>query len=160
MSLLEILRDRFFYDIETGEFAYKKSVGRNTAGTKAGTLHSTGYVHIGINGKTYKAHRLAWLWSFGSFPTRELDHINGIRSDNKMSNLRLATSSQNKQNVRNRKRQSQTGFIGVVAERSKFRAEISVDGKRKRLGTFETAEMAFAAYAQARANQHTHFVGG
>src|SRR5258706_15140940 len=98
--LLEVLT----YDPETGQFFKRDKV--------AGHLNSKGYRRIFIDGRHYRAHRLAWFYMRRRWPRREVDHINGDRDCNKISNLRLATSSQNGHNKPPSKR-NKSGFKGV-----------------------------------------------
>jgi hypothetical protein len=96
----ERLRQLLHYDPERGVFTWlsrpaERSWNTRFAGTRAGTINGLGYVVIGILGRRYKAHRLAWLYVHGEWPGRELDHINCDKSDNRIANLRPATRSQN-----------------------------------------------------------------
>lgn len=128
------------------------------AGDEAGTGHHSGYVHVCIGGRSYLAHRIAWLLAMGGMPAAQIDHINGDRADNRLCNLREATPSQN---MHNRKFQSNntTGFTGVVHHKGKFGASIKLRGKRTYLGYFYTAEEAGAAYQAASRKYHGDFAG-
>ena len=95
----DLLQDLFDYNQDTGEFIRRVSVGsRGQAGAVAGSVDGHGYVDIMINRKLYKAHRLAFLYMGGSFPLEEVDHINGVRGDNRWANLRPVTRQENMQN--------------------------------------------------------------
>lgn len=120
----------------------------------AGCKHHDGYIVIGLDYALWLAHRLAWLYMTGSFPSGLLDHKNGDRSDNRWSNIREASRAQNSQNTR-RKRGHSCGYKGVSRSNKckRFRAVITVDGKQIRLGNFATPEQANKAYAEA-ARQH------
>ena len=97
------------------------------------------------------AHRVAWMIHNGDIPDgMVIDHINGIRGDNRISNLRLATRSQNA--VNSGMRSSNTsGQKGVYMNKQvgKWVAEIKVDGRRKRIGTFSDIDEAAVAYQMA-----------
>jgi len=114
----------------------------------AGCLDPNGYIYIAIDKKDYAAHRIAWIYVHGEEPSGELDHINLVKSDNCIKNLRIATHAQN---CANRKRRSDntTGYKGVYRERGKYRSYIVVQGRNHRIGTFHTPEEAARAYADA-----------
>ena len=150
--LLELLS----YDSETGAFVWLKdpSSGTKRAGKKAGTL-CNGYVRICIDGKFYYAHRLAWLYVHGCFPTGIVDHANGDKGDNRIGNLRLVSNSQNLQNQR--KPQGSNPSLGVSKHGHRgWRARIKIDGKRIHIGTFASPEIAQAAYMAAKRNHHIY----
>jgi hypothetical protein len=144
------------YEPVSGIFRWRVKRGRAAAGDVAGSVSAYGYTVIKIDGRPYFAHRLAWLWANGSFPTSDIDHINGVRTDNRPSNLRLATRSQNIANSRLSNRNS-SGLKGVRcdarAKKRKWTARIVVNRKEIYLGSFTNAETAHAAYcAAAREN--------
>lgn len=89
-------------------------------------------------------------------PTNEIDHINGVKDDNRFSNLREATRGQNTRNSKTRK-DSSVGLKGVSPDRGKFRARITLNGVRIYLGTFATKEEAFEAVRAARRELHKEF---
>jgi hypothetical protein len=98
-----------------------------------------------------RAHRLAWLLTYGEWPTSKIDHKNGDRADNRLSNLRLADDHQNAWNGRPHS-DGKSGFKGVVylSKRNKpWQARIKFKGKGKSLGYFATAEEAHACYVDA-----------
>ena len=107
MALIEIrpltaewLRAVLDYDPKTGLFHWRIDRGGRKAriGALAGSFDATGYIQIMIDGKNYKAHRLAWLYVTGNWPIGDIDHLNGERANNRWSNLREATKSINQQN--------------------------------------------------------------
>ena len=150
------LKSILSYDPETGEFTWL--VSHKMAGKKAGTPTDSGYVQIGINGKVYIAHRLAWFYVYGEFPTNEIDHINGVRNDNRIENLRESSSSQNKCNT-GISRVNTSGFKGVSwhAISGKWQVHIGVGKKKKYLGLFPTAELASGAYNAKAVELHGEF---
>lgn len=152
-TLKEVLQ----YDAKTGLFTWKVSRGIVRAGTIAGTPHTHGYTHITLKGKRYFAHRLAWLYTHGSWPSFEIDHVNRLKSDNRLLNLREVTSSQNQQNRLLTKNNS-SGFKGVTwnKQKSKWWAKITVNHKKYHLGFFDTPEEASLAYQAGAIKLHTH----
>jgi hypothetical protein len=91
----EYLRALFAYDPETGKFARKIPYGSQAVGSEPGSLSPQGYRQIGVMGRTVPAHRLAWRYVHGVWPSGDVDHINGTRDDNRIVNLRDVTRSQN-----------------------------------------------------------------
>lgn len=117
------------------------------AGTEAGNVNNYGYLRVGILGIRYQLHRLIWLMVFGEVPD-QVDHIDGNRGNNVLSNLRAVDNQENNKNRRLHSNSS-TGYTGVHAEGGKFRARIRVDGKHFHLGTFDDLDGAVAARQQA-----------
>lgn len=146
------LREVLAYNFETGAFVWRRQLsGRRQAGVEAGFTKQDGYRRISIDCHNYPAHWLAWLYVHGQWPEICLDHINGDRADNRIANLRLATDSQNAQNqalARNRY------APGVSLTRGGFIAQIRVDGKRRYLGCFRTADEASQVYLKAKKKLH------
>jgi len=120
------------------------------AGKEAGRITPSGYIRLTLDGRFYYVHRLMWKMVHGTEPDGEIDHINGIRSDNRLRNLRVVTGSDNSKN-RSLSRANSTGHVGVVAVRGKYRAEISLGVKKHYLGTFSTIEEAVIARRKAQA---------
>lgn len=141
------------YNCETGDFIHKK---KRYAGKVAGTFAKTGYRQLMIDGKTMLAHRVAWAIVHGAWPDGDIDHINGERSDNRICNLRLATRSQNLQNIRKIRGDNRCGVTGVFfnAKHNKWQAQITSNGKGKYLGLFEDKSSAAQAYATAKRELH------
>ena len=153
----ERLREVLQYDAETGEFTWKVSC-RNSCkpGRVAGRIHK-GYRQICVGRRLYFAHRLAWLYQTGEWPKHQIDHINGVSSDNRFCNLREAT---NRQNQRNRRQlQSNTsGFKGVTRTKGgRWQAQIGANGRSNYLGLFATPEEAYAKYCDAAERLHGAF---
>jgi hypothetical protein len=118
-------------------------------GDIAGTLTSVGYNRVTINKEHYAAHRLIWVIHNGSIPVGfVVDHINGIRNDDRIENLRLATLSQNQQNRKFSKTELGKG-VSYEKARKKYRAQIMIAQKSTLIGRFNTAEEAHTAYCEA-----------
>lgn len=150
-----ILRERLNYDPLTGVFTHTRTRGGQRACTKAGYFGARdGYVRLLIFAKQYFAHRCAWLHVHGEWPPSELDHINGIRNDNRIANLRPTTRQGNMQNMRKALPTAAVPFLGVHPCGKKFRARISSGGKYLHLGVFATPEEAFSVYVEAKRRLH------
>lgn len=154
---LEVLNTLLHYDPETGEFRWKQ-LRRNqiSENSIAGHRHVSGYIHIKISGKVYKAHRLAYKMYYGIEPDDILDHIDMNRSNNRILNLRIATRSQNVANSKVRSH-SLTGVKGVCCISNRFRARIRFDKKEIFLGSYQTLEEAKSAYDKAAKEYYGEF---
>lgn len=149
------LRELLDYDAETGVFTWRESRGGSQSGGAAGFMNPKGYVRICISGKRYAAHRLAWLYVNGEWPSGEVDHLNGVRNDNRIANLRDATTSINQQNQRQaRTNNRSSGLLGVTRKRSKWQAQIETNGRNVFLGCYSTKEDAHLAYLKAKRERH------
>ena len=147
------------YDQETGLFKWKKARHGRQIGKIAGTKTHNGYIQICITtdkARAYLAHRIAWLYVYGEFPSMAIDHINGIKTDNRIVNLRLATTFQNAHNLRKHKSRSKSGLLGVCTEGNRYRARIRVHGKDITIGSFSTPEEAHNAYLEAKRKHHDY----
>lgn len=164
------------YDSETGSFTWKprgpahfSGNGEYTAerlakvwntkfsGTDAGTVLPTGYLHINVDKHRILAHRLAWLIMYGSFPAAQIDHINGCRTDNRISNLREATETINSQN-RRLQGHNTSGVVGVsyCSRKNRWRANIVIGRKQKHLGYFYLFDDAVKAREEAAVKYGFH----
>lgn len=153
---IDALKSLLRYDPETG-LIYWIAKGKGKIKKKAaGTLLHSGYLGICIGPKRWQAHRLAWALHHGAWPKDQIDHINGIKTDNRACNLREATNSQNGKNLKLSKA-NKTGIAGVTwsNHHQKYRAYIKVDHKQKYLGTFKTIEEA----AKARHDAEDQYFG-
>jgi hypothetical protein len=153
---VEQLKDTLDYDADTGVFVWKIRPSKAVrAGDVAGCVEKRiGYITIGIAGRVYKAHRLAWLYVYGSWPKGLIDHINGNKADNRIDNLRDVFADGNSQNVRKPNRRNKSGFMGVIWYQNKWRASMSVNGKSKWLGDYSTPEEAHQVYLEAKRKYH------
>lgn len=158
LLLQSILKTFLHYHPDTGVFTRVISRSSNAnAGEAAGSLHkATGYIHISINGKKYPAHRLAWLYVNGEWPDASIDHINRNKSDNRIANLRVATSAENQQN-RQKNKNNTSGIQGVYWDKrtSKWQAQIMLARKCIYIGRFKSIGAAVAARNAAKAKFHT-----
>ena len=152
------LKEISHYDPETGKFTWRvtmasKAIAGNTVGSK--TL--AGYLETQIFNKRYLLHRLAWLYVHGEMPDEHIDHINGIKDDNRLCNLREVTRFTNMQNMREPTKRNKQGLLGVSYDkfRNKFKAQIRINEKNTYLGRFDTAELAHEAYLSAKRQHHT-----
>jgi hypothetical protein len=158
MLTQEKLKSVVTYNPETGIFIREPCSNNSFKRVVTGSKDVAGYLLITINKYPYKAHRLAWLYVYGNFPTGALDHINGIKSDNRISNLRMCTKKQNGHN-RALNKNNTTGYRGVtfVKITKRYEARIKIDGKLKALGTYATAKEAGDAYIEYAKIIHGEF---
>lgn len=152
------LKKHLSYDPLTGYFTRNVSAGVSKQGSIAGTKHCLGYINIGLKGQIYPAHRLAWLYVYGEFPSGILDHINRVRHDNRIENLRCVTRSENGINVKLSKRNT-TGIkhVSYSEKTGKWYCQLSIKGVKKHKGPFDTKEDAAEA---AKTLQQTHHIIG
>lgn len=159
----ERLRSLLTYEPHTGLFRIACYRGvRRRAGDVAGAPNSAGYICVKVDGRKYQAHRLAWLYVHGVWPMGVIDHINGMRTDNRIANLREATRQQNKHNS-DVGANSKSGVRGVFwnAKRRKWQARVCLpNGKRQHLGYFYELEDATAAVTAAYQDIHGEFARG
>lgn len=143
------------YAPETGVFTWIKTLSNAAQrGKQAGTKHVDGRIYIGVGGKRYLAHRLAWMYVNRSFPNECVDHINGDNSDNRICNLREASHAQNMQNHRKARSDSNSKLIGAMPHQGKWRSDIVLHGRKTYLGVFDTKEDAHEAYVNAKRKLH------
>jgi hypothetical protein len=138
----EELRARLRYDPETGEFS-------RPDGGSVGCLNPEGYVAIRVARKQYRAHRLAWLYVTGSWPKNEIDHINRVRHDNRIANLRDVTRLENNDNRIAPPKPSGRPLGVDRGPEGHFRAKITCRGRRFDLGYYQTPEEAHEVYLRA-----------
>lgn len=155
----ERLRDLLHYDTDTGVFRRKVALsGVSKVGDIAGSYREKGYREVGVDGHRYPAHRLAWLYVYGHWPEDQVDHINGLTDDNRISNLREATHTQNSYNKGPTSRNT-SGVKGVSWDRKKrkWRAQCTVAGKQYHQGYFKNLVDAESAAKLFREINHGQF---
>ena len=152
----ELLHELF--SVSEGRLVRKLSAGGQLPGSIAGTIRLDGYRGVGIRRKYFFAHRLIWMMENGSFPANDLDHINGLKDDNRIENLRECTHLQNMQNIRKAPKTSSTGVLGVRLEArcktTPWRAMGWKNGKNVSIGYFRTIEQAHEAYINWKRATH------
>ena len=155
----EVLRAHLHYDQDTGVFTRKVATGgryRTAVGDVAGCANDQGYILISVQSHQYRAHRLAWLYTTGSWPTGEVDHRDGNRTNNRWANLRDVTTQINAQNKRNPMAHNKVGLLGVSWNKKDcaFTARLKVNGRYLSLGYYRTPEAAHEAYLKAKRSLH------
>lgn len=149
------LRELLHYNPETGVFTNRVNRGnRGKAGEVTGTKRPGGYVMVGVEGRVYYAHRLAWMYMGGGWPEQDIDHIDGDPSNNRFTNLRDVSTTVNCQNMRRAKTNSRTGVLGVSRHRKKYIVWICINKKRVYLGLYATEEAAAIAYIEQKRRHH------
>ena len=169
MITQEELKELVSYKAETGEMFWLprpremfksdrsfKHFNNRFAYSKAGSLCPKGYINIWLF-KSYKAHRLIWLYVNGEFPSKEIDHINGIKSDNRICNLRAVTLQENQKN-KSKPKSNTSGHVGVYWHKNNknWRAAICVNNKKIALGSFINIEDAIDARQKAEIKYGFH----
>lgn len=151
----ERLRNLFSYDEASGTLFWLVRKGKRRAGEAAGYTMRNGYVMVRVDTHFIPAHRLIWCFCNGTWPADEIDHKNGVRSDNRIDNLREATRSENLQNHGLSPRNT-SGFSGVTWEKRtrKWLVSIKVNKKRIHLGRFTNLAEAAVVRAEAKAKHH------
>ena len=151
------LIELFEFDEASGVFSPKRNLGRPSRSGECGRINAYGYREIGVDGRRYRAHRLAWLWTFGVMPSMEIDRINGVRDDNRPANLREVSPAVNRQNIQCARPRKKSGrLLGAFpAQRStKWRSIITAHGVVTYLGVFQTEREAHEAYMRAKTRLH------
>jgi hypothetical protein len=145
------------YDPTTGIFRWRVTNNGAEAGAVAGHLEkATGRRVVIVAKNRVREHRLAWLHYYGRLPTKDIDHIDGNPANNRISNLREASMSENLQNQKRAQSTNRSGYLGVSKNSSGggWSAVITANGKKHRLGTYRTPEEAHAAYLKAKRELH------
>jgi len=149
------VRELLDYDPLTGIFRWRANRNSALVGAVTGFTDTSGHLRIWIDGRKYAAHRLAWLYVYGEWPSAQIDHRDLNPKNNAINNLREASPAQNRWNARALR---EDGRKGVVARAGgKWEASIWASNKRHYLGRFDSAESAHAAYAAAAIKHHGDF---
>lgn len=153
----EFVRGLLDYDATTGILTWRvRRAGLAKKGSRAGCgTHWNGYRTLTLGNVQCQEHAVAWLHHYGTWPSEDLDHVNGDRADNRIANLRECSPAQNAQNLPVN-RDNKSGFLGVYRpkKKNKWRAQIKKDGVRHYLGDYFTPEEAHQAYLKAKAELH------
>lgn len=146
-ELIDRLKQLFHYDPDTGSIVRKVSRGNAKVGTVVGRPDTKGYLRVCVDGKDYKAHRLAWLMYYGEWPNDQIDHINGDKTDNRISNLRDCNTSLNCCNQHKARVNNKLGVQGVhQIGNNRYRATF----RGKHIGVYKTTNDAYKAYKEAK----------
>lgn len=148
------LRELVNYDPITGVFTWKAKRKRCSPDTRAGGQHPAGYVYIRLDDRAYAAHRLAWLYVYGTWPLLSIDHINRCKSDNRIENLREVTHTKNMQN----KTYRTAKLMGARKRNGRWVAELGFDGETYRMGRFDTPEEAHLLYLMLKQFAYNTFM--
>ena len=153
-----LLRELLDYDPVTGTFRWRMTRGGIRAGSVAGGFDDDGYRHIRVNRRRYRAHRLAWYYMHGTWPDGDIDHINGVPSDNRIDNLREASRAENLRNTGTPSTNT-SGLKGATWHKAsgKWRAQIVHDGQQIHLGLFRCKLDAHEAYKRKAKELHGEF---
>jgi hypothetical protein len=148
----EMLKEYLHYDPVTGIFTSFKN---KHIEKQAFYVSKNVYGKMKIYGKSYLFHRLAWLYVYGEFPKHNLDHINGLKNDNRIANLRECTYVENGENRKKCNKNNKTGYLGVFKYLDKYKAQIRIKGKGKLIGIYDTPEQASQAYLDEKRKHHS-----
>lgn len=158
----DYLKSILSYDELTGDFAWLVCKGRGVkVGMIAGRKGNDGYVGIGMDGKKYPAHILAWVYSYGSIPDGQIDHINHNRSDNRLDNLRDVTRKENQRN-RTLNKNNTSGFCGITktTKSERWQVQVGINGKSVYVGCFKSKDEAVKARDKAYKENNYHINHG
>jgi hypothetical protein len=155
---IDFVKHYLDYNADIGVLIWKRArSNRAPAGSKAGCLNTTGYLVAQIDGQLMYCHHLAWVLHYNEWPSKEVDHVNGVRNDNRIVNLRLASSNQNKFNMRLNVRNT-SGVKGVSWDdvRKKWAVSVKAGTKRYRR-RFVDLELAEFVAQEVRLKLHEEF---
>lgn len=157
----DFLKSVLDYNETTGVFTWKCGNSHTKEGDIAETILNKGYLGICINQKRYPAHHLAWLYVYGKFPDKQLDHINHIKTDNRIANLREVSNRENHQNMPiQQNNTSGNTSVYYIKSSKRWKASIKINGKDIHLGVFPTKEEAISARRNAEKNYKFHINHG
>lgn len=155
---ISYIRSLFKYDPASGILFWDVKRPKVVLGAEAGSTSSTGYKRVTVDGRSYKVHRIIWAIQTGEWPSSDIDHIDGVRDNNKWSNLRLASKSQNGMN-RKRTNSNTSGVKGVYwhSRASKWAAQVKLNRKVYYIGLFDSIDVAKEHVEKKRAELHCEF---
>jgi len=158
--MIQQLENLFDIDVENGKIFWKNPPKNHSdlIGKEAGFSTNNDYFRIKINGKSYRRGRLIFLYAYKRFPFPCIDHINGIKTDDRLKNLREATVTQNNWNHKFRKKTSNLP-MGIKKNKNRFVARISYNKKPINIGSFKTLEEAHQAYKLKRIELYGEYSG-
>lgn len=158
-------KDLLDYNPEDGNLRWRVPLGNfSRVGTVAGGMTNRGYIHVRVSGTKLLAHRIAWFLTHGTLPDH-IDHINGVKTDNRMANLRACTASENAMNRQRPSVLNTSGHTGVLWNQrlSKWTASIQFEKESSHLGVFSSKEDAIEAREKAfevlSSRMHPHTFG-
>lgn len=142
----KIAKSIFIYRPD-GTLVWKvKTNKHNRPGDTVGSLSHYGYICAGYKYNTYRVHRIIWLLHYGKFPKGSIDHINGNKTDNRIENLRECT---HRENLSNKKIHREGKQVGYTKDGNKYKAQITINGRKIHLGLFKTEKEAVEKYQDA-----------
>jgi hypothetical protein len=153
----DVLKGVLDYYPDSGIFKSRNKTSKKPAGSVVGCIGTHGYLVIAVKGRSYLAHRLAWFYMHGEWPKDLIDHVNGVKVDNRFVNLRECSKSQNGQNSKARKSFSGVKSVEWHTGAGKWRVRMEVAGKRHHIGFFVCLEQAEQAAIAARERLHGEF---
>ncbi len=165
MITAEEVRALLDYDADSGILTWKyrprlvdkaKAWNRRYSGTAITSLNGHGYVQLSIHKRKFEAHRIVWLWIHGKLPDGNIDHINGDKTDNRISNLREASVSQNAWNMRKKKESGLRG-ASIHTQTGRWQSHLCLNGEHVFLGLFGSEAEAHEAYKRASIKYHGEY---
>lgn len=158
---IQELNEFFTFDPDSGIFRWKDAPGntRKIAGDEAGHIRSSdGYYELSILNRRVRAHRAAWAMHYGEWPERSIDHINRVKTDNRICNLRLCSDSDNRANI-DMPSNNKSGAKGVCwhKQAKAWQAQIKVRGRYLYLGLFDSVDAASRAYRERAIQEFGEF---
>lgn len=154
----DYVRQIFNYDTDSGLLTWRiRTSNRIQLGAQAGNRDHYGYLKVCVSYRYYKVHRLIWLHVHGVWPTKQIDHIDRDKLNNRIANLRDVSQSVNQQNRFRARTDNASGFLGVTRHSAskRWQTQIDVNGRRHYLGLFDTPEAAHAVYLDAKRLLHS-----
>ena len=139
---------REFFEVDCGDLIWRRNQGRARKGQSAGFSDRLGYRCVRLERKVYMVHRIIFAMEKGAFPKGQIDHINGIKSDNRIENLRDVSASQNQRSFSTPRKNTTSKFRGVCKRKSnsRFVATLKVKGKKIHIGYFDNENEAAIAW--------------